>query len=240
MAADFGGGYEIIGGFAAAFKKAGGKIIQEIYPPLGTQDYAPYLANISKDADVVSVFFGGADAVRFVQQYNEYGLKKRIPLIGRGGITDNIILPKQGKAALGIVSAIHWDSEVNTAQNRRFIQAYEIKHKRAVTRYAEQGYVGARMMAEAINAAKGVVDGGAFLTAMGKVSFDAPRGPFRLDELRGPVQNIYLLEVAQDGSKLTHKVIKTYPSVSQFWKWSPKEYMAETPYQKMKGNWVSK
>ena len=34
------------GGFEYAFEKAGGQIIQKIYPPLGTTDYSPYVTQL--------------------------------------------------------------------------------------------------------------------------------------------------------------------------------------------------
>ena len=45
MASDFGAGIENVGGFARTFTEAGGQVIQEIYPPLGAPDFAPYLAS---------------------------------------------------------------------------------------------------------------------------------------------------------------------------------------------------
>ncbi|VBB46139.1 Amino acid/amide ABC transporter substrate-binding protein, HAAT family (fragment) [uncultured Desulfatiglans sp.] len=59
MGADYAAGYEHVGGICRTFTQMGGRIVQEIWPPLGTKDYAPYLAKISKEADVVMVFFAG-------------------------------------------------------------------------------------------------------------------------------------------------------------------------------------
>jgi len=239
LAADYSAGYEQIGGFVRTFTEAGGQIVQEIYPPLGTTDYAPYLAQIKRDADVVSVFFAGADALRFVQQYGEYGLKGAIPLIGKGYLVDEVILPKQGDAAVGIVTALHWSYSLNTPENKAFIQAYEAKYKRPPTSYAEQGYVGAQMLAKALEAVKGNIENKQpFLNALKKVELNAPRGMFRLDSYGNPVHNIYIRKVEKVGGKLQNTVIDTYPSVSQFWKWNPNKFMAMPDYDQMKGKWV--
>src|SRR5580700_5477142 len=56
---------------------AGGrKVLKEIWPPLGTTDFSAYLTDIqSINPPVTYDFMPGADAVRFVQQYSEFGLK---------------------------------------------------------------------------------------------------------------------------------------------------------------------
>jgi branched-chain amino acid transport system substrate-binding protein len=53
---------------ARIFTEAAGQIIQEIYPPPGTPDFAPYLTQVRPDADVVVTAVFGADALRFVKQ----------------------------------------------------------------------------------------------------------------------------------------------------------------------------
>ena len=39
------------GGFQKAFEDCGGKVIQKIWPPLGTKDFGPYIPTIKADAD---------------------------------------------------------------------------------------------------------------------------------------------------------------------------------------------
>jgi len=141
LASDFAAGHEHIGGVARTFVAAGGQIIQEIYPLLGASDFAPYLAQIRRDADVVAVAIFGADALRVVAQYAEFGLKGKIPLIGKGGLTDESFLDKMGDAALGIVVAFNWSAALETPDNRRFRDAFESKYRRPASLTAEAGYV---------------------------------------------------------------------------------------------------
>src|SRR5262245_65837116 len=83
MTADFVTGHHVAGAFRAGFTGAGGEIVKEIYPPLNSPDFAPYLTQLTQvKADAVFAFFGGADAVRFVRQYQEYGFAGRLPLRG--------------------------------------------------------------------------------------------------------------------------------------------------------------
>jgi branched-chain amino acid transport system substrate-binding protein len=145
MASDFGGSIEHIGGVARTFTEAGGQVIQEIYPPLNTADFAPYLAQIRRDTDVVVTAIFGADALRFVKQYAEYGLKGKLPLVGKA-ITLEDILPAQGDAVIGVLSVFHYSTALDAPENKRFVEAYTAKYKRTPTGMSDQAYVAAQMI----------------------------------------------------------------------------------------------
>lgn len=239
MASDYGAGYEQTGGIARIFVEAGGKVIQEIYSPLGTPDFAPFISQIDRSADVVAVFYAGADALRFVTQYAEYGLKGKIPLIGKGFLTDDLILQRLGDAAVGIVTSLHWSHALDTPENKKFVQAFEEKYKRRVTVYAEQGYVAAQMIAKAAETLKGNVGNkDEFLSALRRVEVDAPRGKVKLDAYQNPIHTIYILKVEKQGNVLQNTVIAQYPNTNQFWKYGSDAYMAMPSYPDMKGKWV--
>jgi branched-chain amino acid transport system substrate-binding protein len=65
--------------FSNIFKSKGGTIIQNQYTPIGCPDYASYLANL-QDASACLAWFQGADSIRFLTQYHEFGIRKRMPL----------------------------------------------------------------------------------------------------------------------------------------------------------------
>ena len=74
------------------------RCIKEIWPPLGTTDFSAYLTDIkSINPPVTYDFMPGADAVRFIQQYSEFGLKEKMPLTGFT-IIDSQMLKTLGKA----------------------------------------------------------------------------------------------------------------------------------------------
>jgi branched-chain amino acid transport system substrate-binding protein len=233
-------GYEQVGGMCRTFTKKGGKIIQEVWPPLGTQDFKPFLAKIDPEADVIMVFFAGGDALRFVQQYAESGLKGKIAVVGKGFLVDEKVLSKEGKAAEGIFSESHWSPLIDNPENTEFIAAYTKKFGRPPTLYAEQGYVTGMVIAEALNKANGKVRGREFVRIMRSLEIKAPRGTIKFDEYGAPIQNYYVRQVEMKDGKWQNAIVKTYPAVSQFWTWSPTGFMAMPPYVEMKGEWSSK
>jgi len=239
LASDFAAGHEHIGGVARTFVVAGGQVIQEIYPPLGAPDFAPYLAQIRRDADVVAVAIFGADAMRVVAQYAEFGLKGKIPLIGKGGLTDEAFLDKMGDAALGMVAAGQWSAALDTPLNRRVRDAFESKHKRPMTLTVEQAYVGAQMLAKALETSKADVENlETFVAALKNVEVEGPRGKVRLDAYHNPVHTVYVTRTERKSGMLQNTPIASYPNVGQFWTWPPEEYMALPSYIEMKGKWA--
>ena len=116
---DFAAGHHTLEAFTAAFEASGGKVIKAVYPKLGTMDFAPFLAAIDvKGADAVFGFYAGTDAVRFVQQYQEFGLKKRLPLYGHAAMVDDPYLPSIGDAAIGLITSGHYTFMIDSPKNR--------------------------------------------------------------------------------------------------------------------------
>ncbi len=231
---DYAFGWETVGGFQQSFEEAGGQIVQKIWTPLNTNDFAPYLAQIRKDADAVFALFLGRLALQFAKQYAEAGLKGRLPLIGGGTFTDEHVLPSMGDEAIGIITALQYSAAIDTPANKKFAAAFEGKAAKSPSYYSETTYTNARWIVEAVKAVKrNVEDREAFLAALRKVGLaDAPRGPITIDKYGNPVQNIYVRKVEKVGGRLQNTVIHTFPAVSQFWKYNPEEYMKAPLYSR--------
>src|SRR5262245_47521741 len=77
---DFAFGWEVAAGFHRTFEESGGQVVQKLWPPLNTPDFAPYLAQLRRDVDAVFCIFSGADALRFSKPCAEAGRKGQVPL----------------------------------------------------------------------------------------------------------------------------------------------------------------
>lgn len=224
---DYAFGWETVGGFQRSFEEAGGQIVQKIWTPLNTNDFAPFLAQIKRDSDAVFALFLGRLALSFMKQYESAGLKGRIPLLGGGTTTDESVLPQMGDEAIGVVTALHYSAALSTPPNQKFARAFEARAGKSASYYSEATYTGMRWIVEAIKAIGGKVeDRDRFLAALRKVDIkDAPRGPISVDQWGNPVENIYVRKVERVEGKLQNTVIATFPNVGQFWKYSAGEYM---------------
>ena len=198
MAPDYAAGHEKAEPVKAAFQKAGGEIAGEVYPPLDTSDFAPFLQRIQQaQPDAVWAFFAGADAVRFVTQYQDFGLKDQIPLIGVGDLVDEAYLDQQGDAALDVVTSLHYSPYIDSPENKAFVDAFKKKYGRVPNQFAYQGYLAALVAAKALEAVQGKVeDTQAFLKALKGVQFTGPAGPFRFHpETQNVVITVYFRKV---------------------------------------------
>ena len=232
IAYDFAFGWETVEGFQDTFEQNGGRVILHLWPPIGAPDYSPYLSRIPRDVDAVYATFSGGDALRFLQQYQGFGLAGRIPLIGNGTLTDEHILFEERELAKGIVTALHYSAALNTSANRDFVRAYVKAYNRVPSYYSEATYTGATFMLKGLETIRGnVADRQAFVAAMRQVALpDAPRGPVRLDKWGNPVQNEYIRRVDIVNGQPQNTVVFTYPNVSQFWTMNADDYLKKPVY----------
>jgi branched-chain amino acid transport system substrate-binding protein len=221
IGADYAAGHEKGDGFAKVFKYMGGEVVDEIWPPLGTTDFAPYLAKLAPYAgkvDRVWAFFTSSDAVQFINQYTEYGLKDRLKLICEEGVMDEVNLPSQRDAALGIESYARYCFSYDSPENKRFIAEYRKRYNADAGSLSEGGYVSAKFILKALEAVKGKIeDKDAFLKALKVVKFEAPRGPIRFDEDQNVVFNTFIERVEKKGGKINNQVVFIMPDVGQLW-----------------------
>ena len=234
IAMDYAFGWEQVGGFQKTFEEAGGQIIQKLWPPLGTTDFGPFLAQIKRDADAVFAVMVAASSLRFPKQYQDAGLKTRLPLIGGGTTFDEFVLPALGDEAIGAITPLIYSAAIDTPVNRRFVKEFRTKYGKVPGYYAEASYTAARWIAEAAKAVGGnVEDKEKFLAALKKVEIsDAPRGPIKLDTYGNPIQNIYVRKVEKRDGELWNTVIQTFTGVSQFWKYEPEEFLKQPVYDR--------
>jgi branched-chain amino acid transport system substrate-binding protein len=231
---DFAFGWEVAAGFQRTFEEAGGQIVQKLWPPLGTADFAPYLSQLRRDVDAIYAVFSGADALRFGKQFAEAGLKEKLPLIGGGTFTDEHVLRVQGDEVLGVVTALHYSAALSTPANRKFVAAYEAKFNQVPSYYSEGTYVAGIALKAALETTGGDIENvDKFLTALRRVDLsDAPRGPMKFDDFGNPVQNVYVRRVEKVNGRLQNTVIHTFPNVSQFWTYKSDEYLKVPAYSR--------
>ena len=237
IAADYAFGYETAGGFQKVFEDCGGKVVQKIWPPLGTKDFGPYIPTFKADADAIFTTMVGPMALQFPKQLRGAGIKK--PILGSGVSYDEFVLPFMGDEVIGDVSALHYSAAIDTPRNQEFVKAYRAKYVKVPGYYSENNYTTAMWLDEAIKKAGGKYPGPEeFIKIMASIKLDAPRGPVELDENRNPIENVYIKKVEKkkmfgyDKDELWNTVIKTYPKVSQFWTYGKDKFLAQPVYDR--------
>jgi len=195
-------GKDQLDAFKETFVPAGGKIVGEDYPKLGETDYAPYLTKIRQSgAKAVYAFFSGTDAVNFVKQFDQFGLKATVKLTGAGFLTEPDVLPAQGKSALGVITGHFYTPLLDNPTNQRFVKDFREKFAgKMPDGFACQGYDTAEVIVRALKVVNGnTQDKDKLVEAIAKVEFDSPRGRFRFDpKTHNVIQPfIYIREVKE-------------------------------------------
>ena len=231
---DYAFGWEVIGGFQKTFEESGGQIVQKLWAPLNTTDFAPYLSQIKRDADAVFALMVSGSALRFPKQYQDAGLKAKLPLIGGGTTFDEFVLPSLGDEAIGGMTPLQYSAALDNPVNKRFVAEYRKKYGKVPSYFSETSYTSTRWIAEAAKAVGGDVENREkFLEALRKVEIpDSPRGPVKLDAHGNPIQNIYVRKVEKKDGELWNTVVHTFPAVSQFWKYKPEEFLKQPVYDR--------
>jgi branched-chain amino acid transport system substrate-binding protein len=212
VAADYAFGYEVVGGFQKSFEECGGKIIQKIWPPLGTKDFGPYLPTLKPDADAIFSLMVGPMPLQFVKQLAATGNKK--PVIGGGTSYDEFILPAMGDEAIGGVSPLQYSAAIDTPKNAEFVKAYRTKYNKVPSYFSESNYTTAQWIDETIKKTGGKFPGPEeFIKVMSGIKLDAVRGPVSLDESRNPVQNIYVRKVEKKNGELYNVEFATFEAI---------------------------
>ena len=232
IADDFAYGHETAAGFQRTFEDNGGKVVQRLLPPLNVPDYGSYIAQLKRDVDAVYAGFAGANGFRFLRQYREYGLK--MPVLGSMTTADEGILRQMGDEAVGVVSGGWYAAGIDSPENKRFVAAVNKEYGVDPGYYTLGAYSAGALVEAAARAVNGrVEDKEAFMKALRNPgTVRDPRGEWKLDEYGNPVMPAYIRKVERRGGKLVNAVVQTYPAVSQFWTYDPKQFLANPVYSR--------
>ena len=236
VGADYAFGYESVGGFQKAFEDCGGKIVQKIWPALGTKDFGPYIPTIKADADAVFTLMVGPMSLQFPKQLRAAGYKK--PIVGGGTSYDEFALPFMGDEVIGDVSALQYSAALETPKNIAFVKEYRSKYGKVPSYFSESNYTTAQLIDDVIKKTGGKWPGSEkFIDMASAEKIDAVRGPVSFED-RNPVQNVYIKKVEKkklfgyDKAELWNTVIKTYPAVSQYWTYGKEKFLAQPVYSR--------
>ena len=213
---DYAMGREALDAFDKTFQVKGAKRAGGVYPPLGTTDFAPYLAEIKRASpDLVYASYAGSDAVRFVQQFASFGLGSSMKLAGYGYLAEEDTFTAQGDAAIGVYSGLNWAYGIDTPINKNFVANYRKAYNSIPTVDSVAGYVGAQVVWDAINRLGGKVDSqDALSKAIEETKIETPRGPISFDpDTHNVIQNIYIREAVKDGNEIHNKVLAKFDAI---------------------------
>ena len=216
--------YTQVFGLILEFCAAGGQVTNRQWVPLGTKDFASTISALPEDVDAIYLGLGGADAVNFLNQYEQAGGKAH--LMGGSIMVDQTVLSAKGDAKKAMIGTIAASGVADTWENagwQAFVKAYQDafppeKRFPSPSLLAVNYYNSTAALYEALNKVNGdLSDSQSKLkAALTSVVLDAPNGKISLDEDRQAIGTNFVTEVVDDGKgNLLSKVVKVVPDVHQ-------------------------
>ncbi|MCJ7594001.1 MAG: ABC transporter substrate-binding protein, partial [Desulfobacterales bacterium] len=215
MGPDYIAGRDFVGGFMAGFKEKGGEIALEQWFPVGNVDFAPYLAAL-KPADGTAAWVAGPGALRLITQYEEYGLSKKMPLMGAyaSSLVNEDFLPQLGDKALGIIGPSSYASTIDNPVNKRVVANYKKKFKvPPPDSLMVGGYMNAFVLVEGLKASKGDASPETLRkTILGLKMQKTPIGPLSFTPDGAGIYNVYIVKVSKVDGEYVWQIVHTYPN----------------------------
>jgi len=205
MGADFAAPRECFAGFKKGFEETGGKVVQDAWPPLGCNDYGPYISSLKTgEADILVLCMWGTDSIRIVNQLADYGVRGKLPIFGIASFSDEgVTIPPMGANAEGIMSAYVSCPSSPNPENKKFVDEYRKRYNALPGHLAYLSYIASQATYEAMDKIKGDVENREkFLDALRKVNFTTPMGSKGyFDERQGMVYDLLMLQIMKVGNE---------------------------------------
>ena len=210
-------------GFQAAFESGGGKVIQQQFTPYPANDFASYIANV-KDANALAAWYEGSDAIMFLNQVHDLGLRKRMPVYAAffGSFFANFILnelkPAAAEATLGEITCTPYAPSIDNPVNKAFVTLFKQKNNGALPDDTDATpYDGGLIVLEALKKNNGDTNPAALKDAILKVEIMGTEGPIKFDtQTRCRIRDVYVCKVDKQDGKYLWTPIFTYKDVPPF------------------------
>jgi branched-chain amino acid transport system substrate-binding protein len=126
IAADYGPGHDAEQAFHRGLTAAGGEIVGADRTPVANPDFSAYVQRV-KDAKPEAVYIwvpGGAQPPAIGKALAERGMTPaNTKILGQGELTYDEALKSMGDASIGIITAMHYDYNHDSALNKEFVAA---------------------------------------------------------------------------------------------------------------------
>lgn len=197
--ADYVWGHGSAAGFKAAAESLGHDIKIELYAPLGTKDYSPYISQLKNaNLDGLWVAISGADATIFARQAQQFELSNENLLMVGTGAALSTSVQAAGKDLLGFWNSSPYHPGIDNPQNKEFVEAWKAKYNELPTDYEGTTYMGLEAYFKAIEKSGSVepievanaLSGMEYQTLYGDVTMRAEDGQLQMDHLMARVEEV--------------------------------------------------
>src|ERR1700720_3697117 len=216
--------YTQVFGLALDYCPLGGQITKRIWVPLGTKDFSSVIASLPDNVDAIYLGLGGADAVNFLNQYQQAGGNAK--LIGGSIMVDQTVLSSKGKAKEALIGTVSAGPQADTWEDpqwQAFVKAYQNawppeKRFPGPSLGGTYYYDSTKAALLALDKVDGDLSDGnkKFRAALSSLELESPTGKITLDSNRQAIGTSFVTEAVKDANgDLVSKVVKVVPNVNQ-------------------------
>ena len=138
---DYEMGRSTVAAFKSAAEKKGATAVGEVFAPLDNKDYSNFFGQLrAARPDVMYTSVAGNDTVRLFNQMSQYGLLKNMMMVGASGTVTSQNLKAIGQASEGFVTGVGYSVEIDLAENKKFVTAFQNFAKAAPDLYGADSY----------------------------------------------------------------------------------------------------
>jgi branched-chain amino acid transport system substrate-binding protein len=222
VVSDYAPGHDAEQTFIKVFKKNGGEVTDSVRIPLATTDFAPFFERIlQQKPDAIFLFGpGGPASVSMINTWASR-LKPAGIQLTTTNETQEIDLPRIGKAALDAIGSSHYTETVDNPLNKK-LRADLVAmfgNDRIPDTATVSAYDGMHMIYQAVAKLGPRPNPEEAVKFMASMKFDSPRGPIEMDpKTRDIIQGVHLRRVKEQDGKLVNIDFLVVPNVKDPWK----------------------
>ena len=138
---DYEMGRSTVAAFRSSVEGLGGQSLGEVFAPLDSKDYTQYFGQLrASRPQVLYTSVAGNDTVRLLTQLQEFGLTGNITIVGASGTVTSQNIGAIGSAAEGFVTGVGYSPQIDTPENKKFVEAFRGAYKADPDLYGADSY----------------------------------------------------------------------------------------------------
>jgi branched-chain amino acid transport system substrate-binding protein len=213
LGSDYAWGRDSVGSFTAQMTAAKKEIVGKEYPPVGTKDFASYIAKIKQSrAEGVYLALPGQDSTIFLKQAHQFELTKEVKPIMEIVELEN--MKAVGEAMAGTIGSSRYPFTVDTPKNKDFVARFHAMHGVYPDMFDGETYEGLEWITQVFQKAGTADDVEKVIAAWEDSSYEGLEGPFFMRKCdHQAVQPGFAVQAVKDPRypHLIPKIVGTYP-----------------------------
>ena len=213
LGSDYAWGRDSVASFEKQITAAKKEVVGKDYPPVGTKDFASYIAKIKQSrAEGCYLALPGQDSTIFLKQAHQFALTREVKPIMEIVELEN--MKAVGDAMEGTIGSSRYPFTVDTPRNRDFVKRFHAMHGVYPDMFDGETYEGVEWLSQVIQKAGTADDVEKIIEAWEDSAYEGLEGPFFMRKCdHQAVQPGFAVQAVKDPNypHLIPKILATYP-----------------------------